>query len=187
MPEAAVLLGTSVESVRRRIKAGKISAFHDHRGRVRIHTTLPTAEEPIPAPRLTELWDELKVTRQNLAAASLEAEELRQELGLAHFHRREAQQEAQGLQNETRELCNELETARQALEHTQNELASMWRVMSSRRDRTPQSLTSLAGGNEAFDLPSHDGLQGERSRIQSQIARVRDLSKRRRWPWPQAS
>ena len=82
----------------------------------------------------------------------------------------------------------ELETARTALQHTQQELASMWRVMSARRQRSAPSLTGMTNGDEAFDLPpQRDRLERERSRIQDQIARVRDLSKRRRWPWPQAS
>lgn len=184
-----MLLGTSVESVRRRIKAGKINAFYDDRGRVRIHASLPSgaAVQKMP-PNMAELWDELKSAKSDLAAAASEAQQLRQELGLAHFHRREAQQDLEGLRNHSLELQEELETARQALEHTQSELASMWRVMSSRNDRTQPALTSMTDGNEAFDLPpANDSLASERSRIQSQITRIRDLSKRRRWPWPQAS
>lgn len=188
LPEAAVLLGTSVESVRRRIKAGRIQAFRDDRGRVRIRASVPASEtEPAEAASLNSLWEELKLTKQELAAATSQTEELRQELGLAHFHRREAQQELQSLQNQTQELRDELETARQALEHTQNELASMWRVMSSRKERASQRF-GVTDGNEAFDLaPGRDRLESERSRIQGQITRVRDLSRRRRWPWPQAS
>lgn len=189
MPEAAVLLGTSVESVRRRIKAGKINAFYDARGRVRIHASLPSgaAGQEMP-PNMAGLWDELKAAKSDFAAAVSEAQQLRQELGLAHFHRREAQQDLEGLQNQSQQLQEELETTRQALEHTQNELASMWRVMSSRKERTESGLTRMTDGNEAFDLPpALNSLASERSRIQSQITRIRDLSKRRRWPWPQAS
>lgn len=185
LPEAAVLLGTSVESVRRRIKAGKIAAFHDNRGRVRIHASLPAFNDE---PALTQIWDELKATKQDLAVVSAQAQELRQELGLAHYHRRRAQHELQAAQSEARDLQDELETARQALEHTQSELASMWRVMSSRKDRDERTLAGMTDGNEAFDLsPSRSRLESERSRIQDQIAKVRDLSRRRRWPWPQAS
>ena len=107
---------------------------------------------------------------------------------MAHYNRREAQRELQIIQSQAQDLKEELETARQALEHTQGELASMWRVMSSRKDRAVTDLASMTDGNEAFDLPpSRDILETERSRIQGQIARVRDLSRRRRWPWPQAS
>ncbi|HEU0075021.1 MAG TPA: hypothetical protein VFS30_13545 [Dehalococcoidia bacterium] len=184
-----MLLGTSVESVRRRIKAGKINAFHDERGRLRIHACLPSgaAREGMP-PNLVGLWDELKAAKSDLAAAASEAQQLRHELSLAHFHRREAQLDLVGLQNQSLELQQELETARQALAHTQNELASMWRVMSSRKERTEPGLTGMTDGNDAFDLPpAHNSLASDRSRIQSQITRIRDLSKRRRWPWPQAS
>lgn len=188
LPEAAVLLGTSVESVRRRIKAGKISAFYDSRGRVRIQASLPAAEDTSPAQKPSWLWDELKAAKLELAAVSSEAEQLRQELGLAHFHRREAQQEIQALQNEAQELRDELEATNQALQHTQGELASLWRVMSSRKQSAGQPFSGMTDGNEAFDLPPSRGrLDTERARVQDQIARVRDLSRRRRWPWPQAS
>ena len=187
LPEAAVLLGTSVESVRRRIKAGKISAFHDHRGRLRIRTAIPPEGVDANAPNLAELWTELKAAKQNLAAALSETQQLHEELGLAHFHRREAQQEVQALQEQATELTDELRTTREQLDHTQQELAALWRVMSARGERA-RHLADMADGNEAFDLPrARTALDDERSRIQGQIARVRDLSKRRRWPWPQAS
>jgi chromosome segregation ATPase len=180
-----VLLGTSVESVRRRIKTGKLHAFHDHRGRLRVRASLPSSPAE-PTAHIAELWEELKVTKGRLTAAASEAHELRQELGLADFHRREAQEELQSLLVESAELHEELATARDALKHTQDELAAMWRVMSSRQQR--DGLTKLSNGNEAFDMgPAGGRFESERSRIQEQISRVRDLSKRRRWPWPQAS
>jgi chromosome segregation ATPase len=186
LPEAAVLLGTSVESVRRRIKAGRIDAFYNERGRLRVRASLSPATAA--ATELATLLEELKASRHDLATASTEAESLRQELGLAHFHRREAQQELLSIQNEAQGLRDELDTARQALEHTQGELAAMWRVMSTRREQAGHNFAGMTDGNEAFDLaPGLDRLDSERSRIQGQIARVRELSKRRRWPWPQAS
>ena len=187
LPEAAVLLGTSVESVRRRIKAGKIDAFYDERGRVRVRAAPPIMEEPA-APDIAIVRAQLSAAEQELAAASSEAHALRQELGLAHFHRREAQQDLEAIQNESQELRDELDTARRALEHTQEELTSMWRVMSARKERAGRQFGGMTDGNEAFDLAqSRDRFEGERARIQDQIARVRSLSKRRRWPWPQAS
>jgi excisionase family DNA binding protein len=187
LPEAAVLLGTSVQSVRRRIKKGKIQAFRDDRGRVRIRPSIPTTDETAESVSVASLWEELKLTKHELATAASEAENLRQELGVAHFQRREAEQEMESLQNETQELRDELETAQQALDHVQGELASMWRIMSSRRERGSQRF-GATDGNEAFDLaPDRDRLESERSRIQTQITRVRELSRKRRWPWPQAS
>ncbi len=189
LPEAAVLLGTSVESVRRRIKSGRIVAFHDARGRVRIQASLsPVIEPQSPASGLSEPWDELRTARQGLTSALSGSGELRRELDLAHFHRRQAQQELQGLQAETHGLQEELETARQELQHTRQDLAAMWRVMSSRNQRADGQLSRMTDGNEAFDLPpSRHNLEIERSRIKTQIDRVRDVSKRRRWPWPRAS
>ncbi len=188
LPEAAVLLGTSVEGVRRRIKAGRINAFHDARGRLRIRASLNPAHEGLdPSRNLAEVWEELKTAKHKLAEASANSEELQRELDMAHFHRREAQVELESLQNETRDLNQELATAREALEQTQKELASMWRVMSSRKQPASQ-LAQMADGNEAFDLPpTRIGLDQERSRIRDQIDRARELSKRRRWPWAQAS
>ena len=188
MPEAAVLLGTSVESVRRRIKNGRINAFRDNRGRLRIRVSLDSAHEgSAPTRNIAELWEELKAAKNQLAEASASSEELQRELDIAHFHRREAQAGLESLQNEARDLNQELTTAREALEHTQAELASMWRVMSSRKQPVSQ-LAQMADGNEAFDLPpTRIGLDSERSRIRGQIDRARELSKRRRWPWMQAS
>ena len=92
LPEAAVLLGTSVESVRRRIKTGKIRAFRDTRGRLRIRASLDSAhEEPEPTRNMAELWEELKAAKHQLAEASSSSEKLQRELDMAHFHRREAQ------------------------------------------------------------------------------------------------
>ncbi len=187
LPEAAVLLGTSVESVRRRIKTGRISAFRDARGRLRIRTSLAEAPDEA-ATSMASLWNELKAAKQELTAALSASDELQRELGLAHYHRREAQQESQSLESEKENLQEELDMARAELEHTRQELASLWRVMSSRNQRTESSLSDMSDGNEAFDLPpSRDSLEVERSRIKGQIDRVRDLSRRRRWPWPQAS
>jgi hypothetical protein len=189
LPEAAVLLGTSVESVRRRIKAGRLTAFHDKRGRVRIRVSLSTSPEADGAEAtVAELWAELKATKQNLATASSQVQGMRREVELAHTNRREAQQELEALLEETQELRDELTEARDSLDHSQRELTSLWRVMSSRKGRSASSLTEMTEGNEAFDLPPSRGrLDSERSRIQDQISRVRGLSRRRRWPWPQAS
>jgi excisionase family DNA binding protein len=187
LPEAAVLLGTSVQSVRRRIKKGKIAAFRDERGRIRIKASLPTADGPAENTSVTSLWEELKLKTQELTSAAAEVEDLRQELAVAHFERHESHRELQSLQLESQELRNELETANQAVEHIQAELAAMWRIMSSRKEREGQRF-GFTDGNEAFDLsPDRERMESERSRIQNQISRVRDLSRKRRWPWPQAS
>jgi chromosome segregation ATPase len=149
---------------------------------------LPPETSATPAPQLDQIWNELKAARWAQSQTETEAQKLREELELAHFHRREAQHELRLLQVQTHELQEELETARHALEHSQGELAAMWRVMSARKERVGASLGDMTDGNEAFDLPqSGSKYEDQRSRIQSQIARARDLSRRRRWPWPQAS
>jgi seryl-tRNA synthetase len=195
LPEAAVLLGTSVESVRRRIKAGQIRAFHDERGRVRIVATVTPPEgisgvEPEEQPQeLGRLWQELKDTRRDLDLARAEMERLRQELGLAGSQASERERDLLRAQEEVLDLTRELEAAREALQHTQDELASLWRVMASRRERAGVvQRFGVTDGNEAFDLRvGASNMAHERERIQAQIDRVRDLSRRRRWPWPQVS
>jgi predicted RNase H-like nuclease (RuvC/YqgF family) len=198
LPEAAVLLGTSVESVRRRIKAGQIRAFHDERGRVRIVATvtppkgLALPEQPHEQeqqPGLARLWQELKAARNSLDDTVAENVDLRERLARVYDRSEDMRRELNQTRSEAQVLQDELDNAREALEYTQGELASMWRVMSSRTERMERAHSlGLTDGNEAFDLSrGHAGMSEERLRIQAQISRVRDLSRRRRWPWPQAS
>jgi chromosome segregation ATPase len=190
------LLGTSVDSVRRRIKAGRIRATYDERGRVRIVATVstPSVETDLTplvheSSSVARLWEELKAVKSDLERSLADAQLLRRQLGEAHVQAQDAQQALERFHSETEDLQDELETTRQALEHTQGELSSLWRVMSSRTERQEHANRfGVTDGNEAFDLrPGLANLSTERERIQSQISRVRDLSRRRRWPWPQAS
>jgi excisionase family DNA binding protein len=191
LAEAAALLGTSVESVRRRIKAGQIRAFRDERGRVRIVATvspppgfsLPSVEpEDATEANIGRLWQELKAAKHDLEESLSEQDRIRNRSEDLRRDLNQARSEAQVLQDE-------LDNTREALDHTLGELASMWRVMSSRTERLQQAqATRLTDGNEAFDLSrGRADMSEERLRIQNQISRVRDLSRRRRWPWPQAS
>ena len=197
LPEAAVLLGSSVDSVRRRIKSGQIRAFYDERGRVRIVAAV-TPPERLDQPKqpheeaanLPRLWEELKATKTELDRSQSETAALRERLNLAFVRSDDMRRELTHAQTEAEDLQAELDNARHALEHTQGELASMWRVMSSRTERMEQGQRfGVTDGNEAFDLRRGiAGMSEERIRIQAQISQVRDLSRhRRRWPWPQAS
>ncbi|HWC30185.1 MAG TPA: hypothetical protein VG845_08900 [Dehalococcoidia bacterium] len=198
LPEAAVLLGTSVESVRRRIKAGQIRAFYDERGRVRIVATVvpPPELEDAVAPEMPEgeaglvrLWEELKATKADLEQSTSDNDGLRERLSQVYDRSETMRHELNQARSEAQVLQDELDNTREALEYTQGELAAMWRVMSSRAERV-EGLTRIAleGGNDAFDLRRGiSDMSEERLRIQTQISRVRDLSRRRRWPWPQAS
>ena len=198
LPEAAALLGSSVESVRRRIKAGQIRAFHDERGRVRIVATVTPPpgialagleQEPEQGASLTRLWQELKATKAELGQSLAEGESARQRLSEAYRRSEDTRDELKQARNEAQGLQDELDNTRQALDHALGELASMWRVMSSRTERLERAQRfGLTDGNEAFDLGrGRAEMSEERLRIQTQISRVRDLSRRRRWPWPQAS
>ena len=65
LAEAAALLGISVESVRRRIKAGEIRSRRDLRGRLRVVPVSPSyqsqwaQENNAQASSVGELWDKL--------------------------------------------------------------------------------------------------------------------------------
>lgn len=196
LPEAATLLGTSVDSVRRWIKAGRIRATYDERGRIRVVATVstPYVETDLTplvgeSSSVANLWQELKAAKQQLDQSLRESARLRHELGVANLEAHGARQELQRFRADSLDLHEELDTTRRALEHTQGELASLWRIMSSRNAQPAGSQRfGITDGNEAFDLrPGTADLSSERQRIQSQITRVRDLSRRRRWPWPQAS
>jgi hypothetical protein len=197
LPEAAALLGTSVESVRRRIRAGQIRAFYDERGRVRIVATVTPPpgfalpEEPplehVMDPGIAQVWEELKLTRTSLDETLAENVDLRERLAQLYERTEEMRRELYQARSEGQVLQDELDNTREALEYTQGELAAMWRVMSTRAERFEHSL-GITDGNEAFDLArGRSDMSEERLRIQAQISRVRDLSRRRRWPWPQAS
>jgi excisionase family DNA binding protein len=197
LPEAAVLLGTSVESVRRRIKAGQIRAFRDERGRIRIVATvtpppgiaLPEEQaEPHESAGLAQLWQELKAAKASLDETLTENVSLRQRLSRVYDSSEDMRRDLNQSRSEAQVLQDELDNAREALEYTQSELSGMWRVMSSRAARLEQVPSfGITDGNEAFDLAGRTDMAEERARIQNQITRVRDLSRRRRWPWPQAS
>jgi excisionase family DNA binding protein len=159
LAEAAALLGSSVDSVRRRIKAGQIRAFRDRSGRIRVDTSVtydPFEEEYVPdatdSEAVSRLWEELKQVR-----AKLEESE-----------------------SEISRLLNELQATENALEYTKTEVANLWRAMTTRNVRQTQiEYPSPPDHTVVLDFAQ------ERHRIQGKIADVRSLARRRKWPWPQ--
>jgi chromosome segregation ATPase len=138
---------------------------------------------------LVRLWEELKATKADLEQSTSDNDGLRERLSQVYDRSETMRHELNQARSEAQVLQDELDNTREALEYTQGELAAMWRVMSSRAERV-EGLTRIAleGGNDAFDLRRGiSDMSEERLRIQTQISRVRDLSRRRRWPWPQAS
>ena len=159
LAEAAALLGSSVESVRRRIKAGQIRAFRDRRGRIRVNASVtydPLDEDLEGAPdgeAVGRLWEELKLMRAKLESTETENER----------------------------LLNELQATDNALEYTKMELANLWRAMTTRNGRqTRTDIDSEQQERTVLDFTL------ERTRIQGKIADMRNLARRRKWPWPQA-
>lgn len=112
LAEAATLLGTSVDSVRRRVKAGQIRAFHDERGRVRIVATL----EPPPGEPAHEAIEVREVANVHRLREELKTLRLELDTLLAERH----------------ELARELEDTREALRRSKDEIAAMWRILSAR-------------------------------------------------------
>jgi hypothetical protein len=96
---------------------------------------------------------------------SIEVRALRQELEISHA-------------SESR-LQAELAAAEKALEYTKGEVANLWRAMTT-RNFTDAARKAVAEAKQDSRLVR---LSDERSRIQSKIADVRSIARRRRWPW----
>jgi len=157
LAEAATLLGSSVETVRRRIKAGQIRAFHDDRGRIRISASVTYTPDgafetdAVGAEAIARMWKELKAVHEQLDLSR--AEEAR--------------------------LQMELDAAEKALEYTKAEVANLWQVMTSRnlKQAARKATEEVHEGPKVLDLAE------QRTRIRTKIADVRELARRRRWPW----
>ena len=157
LPEAAMLLGSSVDTVRRRIKAGHIRAFHDDRGRIRISASVTytpdggVTEDAADAEALASMWNELKSMRGQLDLSR--AEEAR--------------------------LQEELAAAEKALQYTKAEVANLWRVITTRSLKQAARRASDVSHETAKILD----LAEQRSRIRAKVADVREIARRRKWPW----
>ncbi len=155
LAEAAALLGSSVDSVRRRIRSGQIRAYKDGKGRIRVSASVtytPELEQlPEDATPSTEtvsrMWRELKEARQHLSR----------------------------VQSSNRSLREELQATEAALEYTKGEVANLWAVITKRRE---------SGKEESAGPASR--LSAERQRIQGKIANMRDIARRKRFPWSMA-
>lgn len=160
LAEAASLLGWSVDSVRRRLKTGQIRAFRDRRGRIRVDASVKYDPEE------DDVSDD--------ATEAEAVERLWQELNEARALLAQAAAE-------TSRLRNELQATENALEYTKTEVANLWRAMTTRDGRhgSPEYTSSPIRHSTVLDFAQ------ERSRIQSKIADVRSLARRRKWPWPQ--
>lgn len=161
LTEAAALLGSSVENVGRRIKAGTIRTFRDRRGRLRVNASVTydvddgdVVPDETDSEAVARLWEELKHARARIA--EMEAENGR--------------------------LQNELQATENALEYTKVEVANLWRAMTTRNVR--QSRIDYAPPPALSESNVLDFAQ-ERTRIQGKIADVRSLARRKKFPWMQ--
>ena len=157
LPEAAALLGSSVDTVRRRIKAGQIRAFHDDRGRIRISASVTytpegdVADDVPDAETMVRMWSELKSLHEQLDQSR--AAEVR--------------------------LQEELEAAEKALAYTKTEVANLWRVMTTRNLKQAARKATEVSHETARVL----NLAEQRTRIREKVADVREIARRRKWPW----
>jgi hypothetical protein len=161
LTEAAALLGSSVENVGRRIKAGTIRTFRDRRGRLRVNASVTydvddgdVVPEESDSEAVARLWEELKHARARI-------EEMEAENG---------------------RLQNELQATENALEYTKVEVANLWRAMTTRNVR--QARIDYAPPAALSESNVLDFAQ-ERTRIQGKIADVRSLARRKKFPWVQ--
>jgi hypothetical protein len=82
---------------------------------------------------------------------------------------------------ENARLLNELQATENALEYTKVEVANLWRAMTTRNVR--QTTTDYAP--PPIDHAQVLDFAQERTRIQGKITDVRNLARRRKWPWLQ--
>lgn len=85
LTEAAALLGTTTQTLRRRIQRDEIQTRRDSRGRLRVIPLLGVSNEMVEDPSdaqitVARLFDELKRVRQDLAEAVARQDALMQEL-----------------------------------------------------------------------------------------------------------
>jgi hypothetical protein len=76
-------------------------------------------------------------------------------------------------------LQAELAAAEKALDYTKGEVANLWRAMTT-RNLKEAARKAVAEVKQDARLVR---LSEERDRIQSKIADVRSIARRRRWPW----
>jgi excisionase family DNA binding protein len=92
--EAAAALGLSVDTVRRRIRAGQLESRTDPRGRVVVQVEKPLpgdAEQAAPDPRQVELEQELARLREQLSVTLAERDWLRSRVESAERERERLQ------------------------------------------------------------------------------------------------
>jgi len=148
--EASAILGISADSVRRRITSGQIPAYRDLKGRLRI------------TPRLADASDELgpAIDQASLHVVARMVDDLKS-----------ARSRIERMVQENETLRRELDSASQALEHSRDEVTSMWRILSTRKPAAPGIKVRAPGGGKGVE------------KIQGKITAARQLAKRHKWPW----
>lgn len=157
LAEAAALLGSSVETVRRRVEAGHIRALRDKSGHIRVSASVTytpggeLVEDTADAEALARMWHEVRSLQEQLERSR--AEEAR--------------------------LQAELDAAEKALAYTKNEVANLWHVMTTRNLKQAARRATEVSHETAKAL----NLAEQRTRIRAKVADVREIARRRRWPW----
>jgi chromosome segregation ATPase len=152
--QAPALLQASVDAVRSQIQSVDIDAAHDEQGRIRISASVTYA------PDGTFEDDAESVVRMWGQIKALH-------------------EQLDASRAEESRLQAELQAAEKALEYTKTEVANLWRVMTTRnlKQAVRRAAGELQEGGKVLNLSE------QRTRIRSKIADVRELARRRRWPW----
>jgi hypothetical protein len=154
--ETAALLSASLEEARIDTKPGNLRASHDDHGRVRISASVTYLPDGTQAE---------EVDAESIARLWTELKTAREQL--------EASRAAEA------RLQEDLEAAETALEYTKAEVANLWRVMTS-RNMTEAVRKATQDSHETAKVIT---LAEQRYRIRSKVEDVREIARRRRWPW----
>ncbi|HEX5369516.1 MAG TPA: hypothetical protein VFY10_08890 [Dehalococcoidia bacterium] len=157
LEEASALLGSSADGLRRSIRGGQIRAYKDSKGRIRVNASVTYAPEFEP------LSGDAAATGETVSRALTDL--------------RQAREELVQLQETNRGLREELDAAEAALEYTKSEVANLWQVITSRNEPRARADDSTNPASR---------LSVERQRIQGKISNMRDIARRRRFPWSMA-
>ena len=155
--EAVSLIETSLAAVAQGLQSGEVQAFQDQRGRIRIDASITCTAEGSSAIEPSAAGASGQLWEELQAA--------REELAAARA--REAR------------MQEELEVTEMALQYTKTELANLWRVMTTRNLKR----AARNAANEVHEGPSIISLAERRARISSKVNDVREIARRRRWPW----
>lgn len=155
--DAAALLSSSLDMVQSQVDAGEIRARRGGRGRIHVSASVTYTPDGEPA--------DDTVDTETLARMWNEMRSLQEQLNQSRA--------------EEARLLAELDAAEKALAYTKNEVANLWHVMTTRNLKQAARKATEVSHETAKVL----NLAEQRTRIRTKVADVREIARRRRWPW----